>query len=219
MRIIMKNLPAFVSIVLLVSLCELCGCDLPGDNTTARPPSVPHVDDDDEALKPSVDSGQPKQKFPVWNPETRTFRSPAIGVTFRLPDGWEPQELPPQLIGIHEAKFQRSEDGAFAEMTFSATGGGLELNVNRWRGQVTSPPGEPREESDVEVGGFNGKKLDLTGAYSGSGRGDRQKYRVISVALSVQPQNLYIKLLGPREEIGRLAKGFDEMLETAQAPR
>jgi len=94
-------------------------------------------------------------------------------VTWKTPEGWS--ETPPSAIRVGSFRIT-GKDGKQADVSVIPLGGvagGIEANVNRWRGQVGQEP-LPAEEIEklaqaVEVDGLQARMFEVSGTNPGSG--------------------------------------------------
>jgi hypothetical protein len=130
-------------------------------------------------------------------------------LTYRTPERWKKVEN----SAMSQATFQVAEGGKTANVTVSSLGGGaggLEANVNRWRGQVGLPP---LSEADVRklvtaipVAGKECSYVDLAGATS----------RILAVLVPRDDATWFIKMTGPPELVGKEKKNFEAFAQSVR---
>ena len=118
------------------------------------------------------------------------------GLQWKLPLGW--QEVPPGAIRVASFKVVGS-DGKLADVSVVPLPGqaGSDLdNVNRWRGQVNSPPVTQPELSQlarsVEIGGQSGQLYEQAGANTATG----EKNRILAAILRREGIAWFFKMTG-----------------------
>lgn len=104
-------------------------------------------------------------------------------------------------------------DADLAITAFPGDTGGLEANLNRWRGQVGLPP-----QSGADLTGplerFSTHGLEVTVAdYSGS-----NGTRLLGAIVPFQGNTWFFKLMGPEATVAAAKPGFLEFLRTVQPP-
>jgi hypothetical protein len=132
---------------------------------------------------------------------------------WQVPAGW--QEVPGGQMLL--AKFLiAGPNNAQASVNVSITGGGLAMNVNRWRGQLGLAP---LAESDLggQLQGFEtpaskGSIVDMSGTDPKSS----QKARVIGVILPQGEQTWFYKLMGNPDLVEKQKEAFLGFVRSAK---
>ena len=91
-------------------------------------------------------------------------------------------------------------------------GGGLLLNVNRWRGQVKLGELTPAQVSalpDVVIGTTKGKLIDITGPDA-----PPSMNRILGAVLLREHDALFFKMRGPAELVGKQLPEFESFLKS-----
>ncbi|QDT27061.1 hypothetical protein Enr10x_23750 [Gimesia panareensis] len=141
------------------------------------------------------------------------------GIQFEVPAGWKQVPLSPAQRGMISASFQIPEAGDGVRLTLSSVGGGVEANLERWRGQFQLPPGEKPIQKTIRVDGVETIWLDLRGTFDTgpSLRGAAESgMRMIGVAIPRSPRDFYLKLTGPREQLLKAEPEFEAFLKSAR---
>ena len=115
------------------------------------------------------------------------------------------------------AKFLISgADNSQASVNVSVTGGGVVMNVNRWRGQLGL---EPASDTDIEK---EGKPVDTQGGkatlFEMSGKDARsgQDARIIGIILPRGQQTWFYKLMGPSALVEQNKDKFLDFVKTVK---
>ncbi len=145
-------------------------------------------------------------------PEERP-KQEAFPFQYQTPDGWEAQP-PLTKQGIHiPLAFRIRANGEEAEMTamsLPGEGGGLEMNVNRWRRQVgLAPLAESeirREARTLKVGNKEAVYVDLSGPGAGAPK------RTLGVLLPYDRQTWFFTLKGPPDLVGKEQTHFEAFM-------
>lgn len=102
-------------------------------------------------------------------------------------------------------------------------GGGVEANIERWRGQFKQEDGQPaqgrrwtRQVEDIEITG-----VDISGTFSGGmGMGDATPQpgsRMLGAIAVHRSGAVFFKLTGPAQTVEQWAASFDEFLGSLRA--
>lgn len=136
--------------------------------------------------------------------------SAAPGVKWQVPEGWTAQPATAMLVGKFQAGAATVKISSFAFNNF----GNLELNLNRWRGEVGVGPVPPQTQDvpDVQIGGRAWKEYDFTGSgVNGAGHS-----RVI-VAQTREGNDVYFfKISGPADAVAQQKPAFDQFVASVR---
>lgn len=163
--------------------------------------------------------GSDAQRFRSPEPTASAAGAPggASGIAFdyQLPEGWS--EAPKS--GMRQLNFTFGENGegeCYLTM-LQGSAGGLEANVNRWRGQMGLEPVGPDEIAALpkkKLFGLEATFISLDGDFlSGFGSPEPQKdYRLLGVIVWIeQIGSIFVKLTGPRDVVEANAEDFDAL--------
>jgi hypothetical protein len=134
-----------------------------------------------------------------------------------LPAGWK--EIPnPQML-LAKYVIQGSGD-AKAEVNISmlaGQGGGVMMNVTRWRGQLGLPPMSEEDFSKqmatLDVGGSKATVVDMTGTDAKTGK----KSRLIGVVAPQSGNTWFYKLMGDEQIVEQQKDAFTKFIQTAKS--
>jgi hypothetical protein len=131
-----------------------------------------------------------------------------------LPDGWKEIPNPPMLL----AKYVIQGPGtARAEVNISqpGTGGGLLMNVNRWRNQLSLPPFSQddlsKQTQTIDWPGGKATVVDFSGTDKTG-----QSARLIGIIVPHMDQMLYYKLMGDPQIVEQQKNTFTKFIQTAK---
>lgn len=198
-----------LTMTLLALMCFVCvGC-------TERPQAVPEVPV--PVAKPLASDANPAAA--AGEAKTEPYEASVGGFKFIVPVGW--QEQPPKSEFIL-GEFSLPGTGGAARLTVSSAGGGIEANLERWRGQFSRGPNdhEPRE-SEVTFDGQKGTLIELSGSYTdmfGGGKPSRD-WRMLGVAVPMGATNVFVKLTGPQATVTDQREAFLKFVESAKAEK
>ena len=106
-------------------------------------------------------------------------------------------------------------------------GGGIEANVERWKGQFRQPGGKPVEVKPAKrtIHGLAVTSLDISGEYSGMGgpmaaeKSVKPGYRLLGAIVEGPGGNVFLKFTGPAKTIAANQKKFEQLLESFDKER
>ncbi len=171
-------------------------------------------------LRPVTDPGAQKDDKPA---PTTFSRADGPPVTFELPTGWSLQK-PTSRMRL--AQFQIPGDPALVGVAYwfgAGRGGTVEMNLERWRGQmeVEGDPAEPVVETPAE--GVRITTLDLTGTFvaavrpGAKERVNKPRSRMFASVLEVAQGPIFVKLVGDAEAMGRVKDAYDAWVRSFRA--
>jgi hypothetical protein len=131
------------------------------------------------------------------------------GLTWTAPASWTPKALG----AMRKGSFSLKTGGAEADLSitsFPGATGGLEANLNRWRGQVGLNPLSP-DEVIAATEKFEANGLQFTVVdYAGNGN------RLVGAIVPYGGNSWFFKLMGPDAPVASLKTGFVEFLHTVK---
>jgi hypothetical protein len=133
---------------------------------------------------------------------------------WQVPAGWKEVPNAPFLV----AKFIiNGAENSQAAVNVSVTGGGLAINVNRWRGQLglgDLPEAEVNKLLTPLAGVAGGKAVlvDMTGTDAKSG----QKARLVGVILTQADKTWYYKLMGAEPLVAQEKPAFVKFMQSVK---
>ncbi len=194
------------------ALCMIAwlGCTPPGAGPSGSAEEPPPVPTAPPLSQPAADGSQTDGRGNAGDGETIEKRYD--GVRYRVPKSW--RELPPSPAV--DSKFEIDTPQGTLELTLTTMGGGVELNFQRWIQQMGGAT--PRRDT-IEIDGHSAEWIDLRGTYqSGFGPAGRKHddYRLIGVAIPLQPRAFFIKLVGPREAVDAFLPQFERFVRSGR---
>jgi hypothetical protein len=128
-----------------------------------------------------------------------------------IPADW--RQLPPSQFLLAEFSIAGT-NGATAEVNvaeLSGEGGGLEANVNRWRGQLGLPPTSEILTTQLEVAGDKAEVADMNGTDAKTGK----PVRLIGVIVPQNGQTWFYKLMGDEQIVAQQKDAFIKFIQSA----
>jgi hypothetical protein len=151
----------------------------------------------------------------------------AAGLKWTAPDGWKSQGPRPMRAATYMIP-PGSGDSESAECAIyffgAGQGGSIEANLDRWKGQMLGPGGQPAE-AKVEkrtVNGFSVTTIASAGEYTGMGgpmaasKSKQSGYHLLGAIVEGPGGNMFIKFTGPAKTIIANQPKFELLLKSFQ---
>lgn len=136
------------------------------------------------------------------------------GLAFIIPDSWEELPLSQFQRGILSAKYSMPDAGNDVTLTLSRASGGLDSNLDRWRGQFSLSREEIRK--DIAVANTTGTLIDLQGEFSpGFGKEANGEWRMLGIVVPLPQQSYFMKLTGPVDQVADVEEEFLSFAKSA----
>lgn len=141
---------------------------------------------------------------------------PGSGLTaddfsWTTPPGWS--ELPSSQFRIVNLRPARDPD---ADCYLSVAGGGVLVNVNRWRGQFGAPALDAAAVEKLptqKLLGIDGVKVEVEGTFSTSMPGappvKKENFKLLGLVADAGGQQLFVKMTGPKAIVDQERSAFD----------
>jgi hypothetical protein len=150
------------------------------------------------------------------------FAETAAGLSWTAPAGWKAEGARPMRAATYSIPLAAGDQGiAECVVNFfgSGQGGGVEANIERWRGQVLGADGKPAAARiDKRTGrGVPITLIDSSGTYTGMG-GPMMAgkpvpgFRLIGAIVEGPGGSVFFKLTGPAKTIAAQQKNFEQLL-------
>ena len=155
------------------------------------------------------------------------FAESAAGVRWTAPAGWKAEAARPMRAATYSIPLAAGEQGiAECVVNFfgAGQGGGVEANIERWRGQVLGTDGKPAvAKIDKRSGrGVPTTVVDASGTYTGmggpmtAGAKPVPGYRLMGAIVEGPGGSVFFKLTGPAKTIAAQQKNFEQLLASIQ---
>jgi hypothetical protein len=157
--------------------------------------------------------GAPMAPFAKAGMESRTNAGVTLPFSYTLPSGWKEAVLAPMSLATF-----RVEDGnraaALTVTPLEGKGGGLLVNVRRWRQQVGLAPADDeqlrKEIHKIQVAGMNGDFVELVGPESVNGPLET----ILGVVFEHGPQTWFIKFKGDAQLVAKEKPNFEAFVRS-----
>ncbi len=186
----------WIYLILCGGVLALPGC---GEETfPSPPPPVMSAETESEVEEPSEGA-----KTSSLTGEKRSF----AGLKFAVPANWVEKPLSDMQRGILAAKFSMPDAGSGITLSLSRSGGGVDANLDRWRGQVSST--RPEITDSISVAGVDSTLIDLEGEFAGGfGKPAQSNWRMLGIVVPLPDQGYFLKLTGPVAEVSAVEEEF-----------
>ncbi len=197
-----------LAVVLLATIANGCADleqDLPAPPTKSAMTESAVVDesavDIDSEKSTDADSGS-------------MVRKAIDGLAFIVPGSWKEMPLSQFQRGILSAKYAMPEAGDDVTLTLSRASGGLDSNLDRWRGQFSLSREEIQKE--ISLASTTASLIDLQGEFSpGFGKEADGEWRMIGVVVPLPQQSYFMKLTGPVDQVASVEEDFLSFAKSA----
>lgn len=170
------------------SFCATLRAELPESDPHAGHDHAPGEGHEDEVAVTSDDVGEPS-------------------FDYDLPQGW--REGPPKML--RQINLEAGEASQCYVIVLAGEAGGLELNINRWLGEVENDPLDSAGIAaleQVDVLGTTAPLVEADGDYQGMGGPAGESMTLLGVPVIRSSESLFIKMVGPRDEIAAEREHF-----------
>lgn len=101
-------------------------------------------------------------------------------------------------------------------------GGGVQANIDRWKGQFSEPNGQPTQAKIAKrtIHGLSVTTIELAGNYTGMGGpmaaspSVKQGYRMLGAIIENPGGNIFVKFTGPAKTIAANQAKFEQLLNS-----
>jgi len=126
----------------------------------------------------------------------------AMGFRWQLPEGWV--QVPPRPMRIATFAVAGNKDIDCYLTSLTGNAGGVEANVNRWRGQVGLPPATPEEMAQmprIEMLGRQAPLVEAAGEFRGMDGEARPGWVLLGAVVDLDGEMLFAKMTGPEQAV------------------
>lgn len=131
-------------------------------------------------------------------------------IDYELPAGWAEKSTP---AAFAVASFTIEDQGKRADVTISAVGGSLSMNLNRWRGQVGLPDVSEKQLLDDAKPMTIDRQPSLIVEYHGQAGSS-----ILGAVRPGEDRSWFIKMTGDTELVKRQRETFEKFLGTLRFP-
>lgn len=197
---------------ILCSLCLLLA--ISGCGASAPAPTDKPIDVVGKPANGKASDAPPKEESSA-KPQQLKFD----GIEFTAPAGWKKVDIPSEKSGFIDGQLSIPVDGETLTLTLSSIGGGIEANVERWKGQFEPSADAKPVVEPIDVGSRKGTWVDLQGTFSGAmgaTGGPQPGWRMLGVGIPSQPRDFYLKLTGPAAAVEKVRQPLRDFVGTAR---
>ncbi|MEM9367255.1 MAG: hypothetical protein AAGD07_14785 [Planctomycetota bacterium] len=143
--------------------------------------------------------------------------------TMEVPAAFK-QVAPKSRIIQHEFEVKAESGEGTARLTMMAASGGIEANIQRWKGQFGGDAKKVGETKKFQSGPFDCYVIDVTGSYAermgggpffGGKTVQRENYAMLGAILATEDgRTFFVKLIGPADAVKPNEEAFVEMIKS-----
>jgi hypothetical protein len=151
------------------------------------------------------------------------YAESAAGVKWTAPSGWKSEGSRPMRAATYSIPPAAGDhDSAECAVYFfgAGQGGGIEANIERWKGQFHQPGGKPAEAQVRKrtIHGLPVTTIDISGEYSGMGgpmagaKTVQPGYRLLGAIVEGPGGNVFVKFTGPAKTVAANQQKFEQLV-------
>jgi hypothetical protein len=152
------------------------------------------------------------------------FADTAAGLKWAPPAGWKAEtgSRPMRVATYDIPAAPGDKDPAECAVYFfgQGQGGGIQANLDRWKGQFHAPGGKPADAKTGKrtINGMPVTTIDVSGEYSGmggpmsGGGAAKPGYRLLGAIVEGPGGNVFFKFTGPAKTIAANQPKFEQLL-------
>lgn len=146
-------------------------------------------------------------------------------LTWVVPEGWSEagEDASPGGMRLISLRFGAGGEGECYLSAMPGSAGGLEANINRWRGQMGLPDYSAEELAKLPRKSFLNREatyVNFDGDFKPVGAADATKgFRLVGLVQTAPEFTLFVKMTGPKELIARNEVAFDEFIQSISVKR
>ena len=141
-------------------------------------------------------------------------------LTWVLPEGWSEagEGASPGGMRLINLRFGASGEGECYLSAMPGSAGGLEANINRWRGQMGLPEYSADELAKLPKKPFLNREatyVSIDGDFKGVGATAATKgYRLVGLVQPAPEFTIFVKMTGPKDLIEKNEAAFDQFIQS-----
>jgi len=140
------------------------------------------------------------------------------GLAWTAPDSWTADNS--NSMRVANYRFGESGESECYIAVLGGNGGGVEMNVNRWRSQVGADElsqAEIMALPTLKILGVDSPWMEAYGDFSGIGADDLSNAGIKGAICELEGQALFVKMLGPASELREQHDNFISFCESIRA--
>ncbi len=146
-------------------------------------------------------------------------------LSWTTPEGWKeaPAGSDPSGMRLIDLRFGPNAEGECYLSVIQGEAGGLEANVNRWRGQMGLPPMSADELAKLPKKMLVNREssfVSFDGDYKGVGATEATKdWRMMGLLQQAPEFMLFVKIIGPKEVVIKNEAAFEQFAQSIGVKR
>ncbi len=141
-------------------------------------------------------------------------------ILWDAPDGWNLSPARPMRLVSYQLGATGETECYIAVLSGQA--GGVVANLNRWRGQLghaSISEGEIDALPKITLLGTLTPLLDVSGSFQGMGGGAKDDHAMLAVAYSAPSQSIFVKMIGPADEVHAERENFEAFCKSIRTEK
>jgi hypothetical protein len=146
-------------------------------------------------------------------------------LTWVLPEGWSEagEGASPGGMRLIDLRFGAGGEGECYLSALPGSAGGLEANINRWRGQMALPAYSAEELAKLPKKSFLNREatfVNFDGDFKPVGAVEATKgFRLVGLVQAAPEFTLFVKMTGPKDLIAKNEVAFDQFVQSISLKR
>jgi len=146
-------------------------------------------------------------------------------LTWVVPEGWSEggEDTSPGGMRLINLRFGAGGEGECYLSALPGSAGGLEANINRWRGQMGLPDYSAEEMAKLPKRSFLNREatyVSFDGDFKRVGATEAAKgFRLVGLVQAAPEFTIFVKMTGPKDLIARNEGAFDEFVRSISIKR
>jgi hypothetical protein len=165
---------------------------------------------------PATAAANPHATMPTTTAEPAPAENATTSSGGATPAGWKEVANPPMLTAQYAISGSGGAEARVNVSMLAAQGGGMLMNINRWRGQLgLSPLSEDefsKQAQTVDVTGKKGTLIEMSGKDMRTGK----NARLVGIIVPEANDTWFYKLMGDEQIVGQQKDAFIKFVQTAK---
>lgn len=146
-------------------------------------------------------------------------------LTWVVPEGWSEagEDASPGGMRLINLRFGEGGEGECYLSALPGAAGGMEANINRWRGQMGLPEYSAEELAKLPKKTFLNREatyVNFDGDFKRVGAVEAEKgFRLVGLVQAAPEFTIFVKMTGPKELLARNEGAFDEFVRSISIKR
>ena len=145
------------------------------------------------------------------------YAESVAGLQWTMPAGWKAEGSRPMRAATYSvppAAGDKDSGECVVYFFGQGQGGGVDANLERWKGQFRGPDGKPPAAKTAKrtVNGLAVTTIETAGDYAGMGGASKSGYRMLGAIVENPGGNIFLKFTGPAKTVTANQAKFEQLL-------